>query len=219
MFWLVPDEAARTAATRENSPTARFARGVKLIADGQYTAGLPLVRGADLQTTPLAAYAQYYTGVALAGLGRLDEAQTVLTALDKRDPAGYLEEAVPLQLADIAMSARDTKAALEQLEDLSDEKLSAPEEDLPPPRTRRGSGGRSREGPHRIPPRVLRLSAERAGVGGAVGDGASRGGIAGTAGSIQAGAGPRRAAVQRAALGAGARGVCAAGARGVWRRP
>ena len=128
LFWLVPDEAARTAAARENSPTARFARGVKLIADGQHTAGLPLVRGADLQTMPLAAYAQYYTGVALAGLGRLDEAQAVLTALDKRDPAGYLEEAVPMQLADIAMSARDTKAALEQLEDLSDEKLSAPEE-------------------------------------------------------------------------------------------
>ena len=128
LYWLVPDNAARTAASRDTSPTGKFARGVRLIADGQYTAGLPLVRGADVQATPLGAYAQYYTGLALVGLGRLDEAQETLTALDKRDPAGYLEEAVPMQLAEIATAKSDTKEALDQLEDLSDEKLSAPEE-------------------------------------------------------------------------------------------
>ena len=128
LYWLVPDEAARAAASRENTPIARFARGARLIADGQYTAGLPLVRGADLQATPLAAYGQYYAGLALVGLGRLDEAQETLTALDKRDPAGYLEEAVPMQLADIAATKRDTKEALDHLEDLSDKKLSAPDE-------------------------------------------------------------------------------------------
>ena len=128
LYWLVPDNAARTAASRDTSPTGKFARGARLIADGQYTAGLPLVRGADVQATPLGAYAQYYTGLALVGLGRLDEAQETLTALDKRDPAGYLEEAVPMQLAEIATAKSDTKEALDQLEDLSDEKLSAPEE-------------------------------------------------------------------------------------------
>ncbi len=128
LYWLVPDEAARAAASRENTPLARFARGAKLIADGQHTAGLPLVRGADLQATPVGAYAQYYTGLALAGLGRLDEAQSTLAALDARDPSGYLEEAVPMQRAEIASTALDPKEALDQLEDLSDEKLSAPEE-------------------------------------------------------------------------------------------
>jgi soluble lytic murein transglycosylase len=127
-YWLVPDEAARTAAQRDNTPTARFARGAKLIAEGQHAAGLPLVRGADLQSTPLAAYAQYYTGLALAGLNRFDEAESILSALDVRDPAGYLEEAVPMQLAEVAIATRDTKSAVDHLEDLSDEKLSAPEE-------------------------------------------------------------------------------------------
>jgi soluble lytic murein transglycosylase len=128
LFWIVPDQAARTAATRAGSATERFARGARLIADGSYAAGLPLVRGAELQSTPLAAYAQFYTALALAGLDRLDEARAVLAALDARDPAGYLEEAVPMQLAEIAASQGDTKEAVDQLEDLSDEKLSAPEE-------------------------------------------------------------------------------------------
>ena len=35
LYWLVPDEAARAAASSENTPIARFARGAKLIADGQ----------------------------------------------------------------------------------------------------------------------------------------------------------------------------------------
>ena len=128
LYWLVPDDTARAAASRENTPIGKFARGARLIADGQFTAGLPLVRGADVKATPLAAYAQYYEGLALVGLGRLDEAQETLASLDKRDPAGYLEEAVPMQLAEIATAKRDTKEALDQLEDLSDEKLSAPEE-------------------------------------------------------------------------------------------
>ena len=128
LYWLVPDDATRAAASRDNTPIGRFARGAKLIADGQFTAGLPLVRGVDVQATPLGAYSQYYAGLALVGLGRLDEAQETLAALDKRDPAGYLEEAVPLRLAEIAAAKRDTKEALDQLDDLSDEKLSAPED-------------------------------------------------------------------------------------------
>ena len=125
-FWLVPDQASRVAPAGD-TPIARFARGVRLIAHGSHAAGLPLVRTAGLPPT-LAPYAQYYAGLALAGLGRQDEARSALAALDRIDPAGYLEEAVPLQLADIAAQQRDTAAAVDLLEDLSDEKLSAPEE-------------------------------------------------------------------------------------------
>jgi soluble lytic murein transglycosylase len=127
LFWLVPDQAARAAAGGETA-VARFARGAKLIEQGEYAAGLPLVRGADLARSPLAPYAEFYVGRALAGLHRLDEAESVLAALDARDPAGYLEEAVPLRRAEVAATALDADKALDLLEDLSDETLTQPEE-------------------------------------------------------------------------------------------
>ena len=218
-YWLVPDEAARAAASRDNTPLARFARGAKLIAEEQYTAGLPLVRGADLQATPVGAYAQYYTGLALAGLGRLDEAQKTLAALDARDPAGYLEEAVPMQLAEIASTALDTKEALDQLEDLSDEKLSSAGRSLSPPRPRCGSRPQSRKGARCVSEGLLRFPPERTGHRCAIGDRTTRDGVVDPAGSLQAGTEPRRAAVHRAAVGAGAGGLRATGARGFRRRP
>jgi soluble lytic murein transglycosylase len=126
-FWLVPDAAARAAAGRDGNVT-RLVRGVRLIADGQFAAGLPLVRGARLDSSPLAAYAQYYEAIALIGLDRPEEAETILEALDKRDPDGYLDEAVPMQLADVELSRGEAKDAVDVLDDLSDEKLSDPEE-------------------------------------------------------------------------------------------
>lgn len=126
-FWLVPDEAARTAAARDTL-VSRFVRGVALIEDDKFSAGLPLMREMAASSSPLAPHAQYYSGIALAGLGRLDEAHTTLTALDKRDPAGYLDEAVPLQLADVAAARGEAKETLDVLDDLSDETLSVPEE-------------------------------------------------------------------------------------------
>src|SRR5688572_12527448 len=70
-YWLVPEPVpARTAERQAESPATRFARGAALIADGDFTAGLPLVRSADLLSTPLGPYSRYYSGVALLGLRR-----------------------------------------------------------------------------------------------------------------------------------------------------
>ena len=125
-FWLVPDEASRESASGD-TPAGRFARGVRLVVEGNHAAALPLLRTAGLPAV-LAPYAQYYAGVALTGLGRHGDARTALEALDKTDPAGYLEEAVPMRIAEVAEAQRDTDEALDVLEDLSDEKLMAPEE-------------------------------------------------------------------------------------------
>ncbi len=128
-FWFVPDEATRLAASRD-AALARFVRGVKLVSAGELTAGLPLVREMALSTSPLASYAQFYTGVALTGLGRFDEADAALTTLANRNPVGYLHEATPLLRADVAASRGDAQKALAVLEDLSGAPMSAPEDVL-----------------------------------------------------------------------------------------
>ncbi len=129
LYWLVPDTAMSRPAARQatETATARFARGAALIARDDFAAGLPLVRTNDLAATPLAAYSRYYTGVALLGLRRPDEAEAVLGGIGNM-PAGYLEEAVPLRLAEAALAAGHADRAIDVLEELSDdEDLMGPE--------------------------------------------------------------------------------------------
>ena len=92
-YWFVPDpSAASTPAGRGlDDAVARFARGARLIAAGDFAAGLPLVTPQDLVGSPLEPYAQFYRAVALEGLSRLDEADASLTALVARKPEGYSE--------------------------------------------------------------------------------------------------------------------------------
>ena len=131
LYWLLPDlSVARATGVRVDEAAARFARGAKLIADGQFAAGLPLVNGAGLASTPLGAYAQYYTGRALAGLNRADEAAATLSLLNGRKPEGYLREAAPVQLSDTALARQNPAAAVDVLEDLGDDKVTAPEDIL-----------------------------------------------------------------------------------------
>ncbi|MBI3050423.1 MAG: transglycosylase SLT domain-containing protein [Acidobacteria bacterium] len=129
LYWLVPDAALSRASVPPSteSPSARFARGVRLIQEGDFAAALPLVQGADLDSTPLAHYRRYYTGVALLGLQRFEEAEAVFDAIDDR-VEGHLEEAAPLRLAEAALGRGDARAAADVLNDLSDETLTAPEE-------------------------------------------------------------------------------------------
>jgi hypothetical protein len=75
-YWYVRDIAlARSAAS--DPALAKLARGVKAIAEGNFATGLPLVNDPALASTPLADYARYYSGVALARLSRLSEADAV----------------------------------------------------------------------------------------------------------------------------------------------
>src|SRR4051812_36789759 len=82
-FWFVPETfPASSPASRTEPATEAFARGVRLIEDGKYAAGLPLVSNADVAGTALANYAQFYRAVALAGTGNQRDAANMLIALD-----------------------------------------------------------------------------------------------------------------------------------------
>lgn len=129
MYWLVPDSpASRMPGRQVPEPAAvRFARGATLIEAGNFAAGLLLVSGADLTSTPLAHYSRYYAGVALLGLRRLDEAEGAFAAIEDHVD-GYLEEAVPLRMAETLLARSEPEDAADVLDDLSDETLTAPEE-------------------------------------------------------------------------------------------
>ncbi len=129
-FWLVPEpSASRTSAARStaDSPLTRFARGVKLFADGHYAAALPLVKTTALGATPLADYVTYYTGFTQLRLEQLDAADKTFAALVERKPTGFLAEAVELRKAELASARQDPRGALEALEPLARQKTTAPE--------------------------------------------------------------------------------------------
>jgi peptidoglycan lytic transglycosylase len=117
-------------ATGADAAASRLARGAGLIDSGDFASGLALVQGVDLKSGPLGPYARYYTGVALLGLRRFEEADTAFKSIDD-DIDGYLHEAVPLRRAETALARGDADKASDILDDLSDEEtLTAPEEVL-----------------------------------------------------------------------------------------
>src|SRR5688500_9636546 len=95
-YWFVPETALSPAAARRDAARdggiARLARGVDLIASGDFSAALPLVNSRDLDGSVLAPYARYYTAVALAGLARVDDADATLKALAPAKLEGALKE-------------------------------------------------------------------------------------------------------------------------------
>ena len=131
-YWFVQDGPGALAGEgRANTAAlARFAKGVQAVASEDYAAGLSLLNGLDLTTRPLAAYSRYYTGVALAGLSRLAEADTLFTSMMTSRPDGYLREAIPLRLAEVAVARQDPARAETILRGLIGEELAAPEEAL-----------------------------------------------------------------------------------------
>ena len=123
-YGLTPDPDSRPDAS-----LAGLARGVALIADEEYQRALPLVSNPALHATPLAQYARYYAAVALLGLERADEAAMLLAPMEGK-VAGYLQDVVPLRLAEVAL-ARDVPAvAVSVLEKATVYTLTAPEEVL-----------------------------------------------------------------------------------------
>src|SRR5688572_12783771 len=116
-FWFVSHAPlSRPAPTAASSTqAARFARGVQLINKGDFAAGLPLVSGSEHARTSLADYAQYYTGLALVGLSRLNEAHVAFSSVADRRPQGYLREAVSMRLAETALARGDIARAIELL--------------------------------------------------------------------------------------------------------
>ena len=132
-YWLVPEASlSRTGTVPQTAetPEARFARGVELVADSNFAAALPLLTSADLAKTALAHYSRYFTAVALVGLGRQAEADALLTALSAAGLEGFLKEAVPLRRAEVALALGVPKKAVDVLEDLSHDTVTSPEDVL-----------------------------------------------------------------------------------------
>ncbi len=131
-YWFVQDVPGTSAGggRPDSAVFARFAKGARAIADEDFAAGLSLVNGLDLSATPLAGYARYYTGVALAGLSRFAEADAVFATMLASPREGYLKEAVPLRAAEVALARQDAARAEAILRRLVADDLSAPEEAL-----------------------------------------------------------------------------------------
>jgi soluble lytic murein transglycosylase len=129
-YWYVADTAFSPSTARRDVAIARFARGVTLIASGDFEAGLPLVSPRDLDATPLGPYSRYYTAVAETGLSRLADADATLKALTASRLEGALRENAALLLADVAIKRGEAGRAEDLLEELSEEKLSRPEDVL-----------------------------------------------------------------------------------------
>jgi soluble lytic murein transglycosylase len=98
-FWLAPADPAP-----QDEQVARFAEGVRLIQSGEAARGLALVSAARLNGSPLADYAKYYAGIALLGLGRLDEAHDSLASVVAARPRGALDELSTVALADAGLA-------------------------------------------------------------------------------------------------------------------
>ena len=131
-YWFVQDGPGVAAGEGRARTTAlaRFAKGVQAVTSQDFAAGFSLLNGLDLSTTPLAGYSRYYTGVALAGLSRFAEADTIFTSMMTSRPDGYLREAIPLRLAEVAVARQDPARAETILRGLIGEELAAPEEAL-----------------------------------------------------------------------------------------
>jgi soluble lytic murein transglycosylase len=96
-MWFAPAGVSRATA-----PLVDLAQGVRLLEQtGNAAPALPLVSAAALQSTDVAPYARYYTGKALQGLNRLEEAETAFASVAALDQAGYLPEAAALAQADV----------------------------------------------------------------------------------------------------------------------
>ena len=165
-YWLIPESPAPPAASQPSTANLReLARGVALLADDDFAGALPLVTNPALQTTPLAMYARYYAGVALLGLERPDEAMAMLASLEGK-VEGYLQDAVPLRLADRRAGARGSGGG--GWRSRKGEHLHAERARRGVAASRRcdGGGGRAGTGAGYLSPCVRRISDERAGGGG-----------------------------------------------------
>jgi soluble lytic murein transglycosylase len=126
-YWFVQDGPGAPAG-EGTAALGRFTKGVRAVASEDYATGLSLLHGLNLNASPLGAYARYYAGVALAGLSRHAEADALFTSMMASRPDGYLREAIPLRLAEVAVARQDAARAETILRTLITEDLASPEE-------------------------------------------------------------------------------------------
>src|SRR5580765_693023 len=125
-FWMAPDTRRPRTAAQANLATA-----VKFENEGNHAKALNLLTNpATKQDGPLAAYAEFYKGVAQLRLGRVADARTTFQLLQAAKPVGYLSEMAALREAECDEQLGDLLAALAVYERLSATKTLAPDEIL-----------------------------------------------------------------------------------------
>ena len=127
LYWLVPPPSGRPASRQTTNPGLRaLARGSDLIARQDFAAALPLVSSPEALASSRGEYARYYTGIAQAGLNRLEDALLTFSLLAARDLDGALKELVPLKMAEVALTLGVAERAEGALAELTREKLANP---------------------------------------------------------------------------------------------
>ncbi len=127
-LWLVPSEHDRAArASPQHRP---LTDAVQRYQAGEFDAVLRLASSPTLRETPLAAYAEYYTGLAQLKLSQIPEARRTFDPLLNRKPAGYLPIAVALAAGEAAEAAGDNAAATRLYGQLATNKLAVSDDVL-----------------------------------------------------------------------------------------
>ncbi len=125
-FWMAPDSRRPRTAAQANLATA-----VKFETGGDHSRALNLLTNpATRQDGPLAAYAEFYKGLAQLHLGRVAEARTTFQALQNARPVGYVSEVAAIREAECDESLGEQAAALAVYERLAATKTLAPDEIL-----------------------------------------------------------------------------------------
>jgi soluble lytic murein transglycosylase len=125
-FWMAPD-------TRRSRTTAQanLAAAMKFETEGNHTRALNLLTSpATKQDGPLAAYADFYKGLAQLHLGRVADARATFQALQAARPVGYIPEAAALREAECDETLGDQAAAVAVYERLAATRTLAPDDIL-----------------------------------------------------------------------------------------
>ena len=125
-FWMVPDKGrVRTVAQ------ANLAAAVKFENDGSHAKAFALLStAATKQDRALAAYAEYYKGLALLRLDRAAEARATFRALRSTSAIGYLAEMAALREAECDEALGDQAGAIAVYEQLTLTRTLAPDDIL-----------------------------------------------------------------------------------------
>jgi len=125
-FWMAPEKGRVRTAAQANLATA-----IKFENDGSHAKALALLTNpATKQEGPLAAYVEYYKGLAELHLDRPADARRTFRALRATNPVGYLAEMAALREAECDEALGDQPAAIAVYEQLTLTKTLAPDEIL-----------------------------------------------------------------------------------------
>jgi soluble lytic murein transglycosylase len=125
-LWMAPEKGRVRTAAQANLATA-----IKFEADGSHAKALTLLSNpATAQKGPLAAYVEYYKGLAQLHSGQAAAARATFQGMQALEMTGFLVEASALREAECDDELGDYAAAIIVYERLAAMKTTAPEEVL-----------------------------------------------------------------------------------------